>query len=459
MEYIERNIFVLSDINAVQPPIEYVQGTNALPIVFHFCDWDIPSNAAARVYIKKPSGKAEYDSIASVSGNDITIDVKDTMFSETGRSFVQILINNAEKTLVTFEYPVDVKRNNVAGEIPESENNSNFLDEYLAQIDGKMNEAEKIAGQALTAADTATNAALEANRSASDALESAEVAENFVKEAESFAHGGTGTRQNEDVDNAKYYYQQTRQISSGLSGALAPMGTVAFADLNNQTKQAGYMYNISDAFTTDDTFKEGAGFKYPEGTNVYYTADGYWDCLAGTITPEGIGALAVDGDSAENIVSFTSADALDNEDEPLAWTDVDMLKSGEKHKSIFNKISTMFKNIRYLYKMVTGINTDLQQNTSGQFVLPNGLKMCWGTRLQGESLLDIQFPFVFSSEPTVFVSSRWLTDDVNNLCFARVIEVHVHKFNAVEHYSDTAGSTWYGRYDMTNGINWFAIGY
>ena len=34
------------------------------------------------------------------------------------------------------------------------------------------------------------------------------------------------------------------------------------------------------------------------------------------------------------------------------WTNVDVLTSGEKHSSVFNKISTMFKNIRYLYKML-----------------------------------------------------------------------------------------------------------
>ena len=45
---------------------------------------------------------------------------------------------------------------------------------------------------------------------------------------------------------------------------------------------------------------------------------------------------------------FVSADAAN----PDAWTDVPVLASGEKHKSIFNKISTMFKNARFLYKML-----------------------------------------------------------------------------------------------------------
>lgn len=66
------------------------------------------------------------------------------------------------------------------------------------------------------------------------------------------------------------------------------------------------------------------------------------------LTSGNIGALPEDGDSAENTVSFSSADAA----EANVWTDVDVLAGGEKHKSIFNKVSTMFKNIRYLYKML-----------------------------------------------------------------------------------------------------------
>lgn len=52
-----------------------------------------------------------------------------------------------------------------------------------------------------------------------------------------------------------------------------------------------------------------------------------------------------DGDSKDNIVTFTSADSTASD----AWTDVAVLATGEKHSSLFAKISTMFKNIRYIY--------------------------------------------------------------------------------------------------------------
>lgn len=101
--------------------------------------------------------------------------------------------------------------------------------------------------------------------------------------SESYARGGTGTRPGEDIDNAKKYYEQAKAISESFSGALRPMGTVAFSNLPAVGDAVeGYMYNISDGFTTTADFKEGAGHAIPAGANVYLTADNKWDILAGT---------------------------------------------------------------------------------------------------------------------------------------------------------------------------------
>ena len=54
------------------------------------------------------------------------------------------------------------------------------------------------------------------------------------------------------------------------------------------------------------------------------------------------------GDSKDNTTSFTSSDSSTVSE----WTDVSTLTTGEKHTSIFSKMSQMFKNIRYLYKML-----------------------------------------------------------------------------------------------------------
>ena len=53
---------------------------------------------------------------------------------------------------------------------------------------------------------------------------------------------------------------------------------------------------------------------------------------------------------ADMVEDFTSSDVADGG--ATAWTGVNPLTSGETNKSIFAKLSQMFKNIRYLYKML-----------------------------------------------------------------------------------------------------------
>ena len=108
---------------------------------------------------------------------------------------------------------------------------------------------------------------------------------NSANKAQSYAVGGTGTRSNEDYDNAHYYYNLTKNIVIGLDTGFIPMGTISFAELASIEKATGYVYNISDDFITNDTFREGEGKSYTAGTNVYYTANGQWDCFGGAASP------------------------------------------------------------------------------------------------------------------------------------------------------------------------------
>lgn len=224
------------------------------------------------------------------------------------------------------------------------------------------------AASASQSASTATDKATIATQKATEIIGKAESAADSATKAQSYAVGGTGSREGEDSDNAKYYYQQAKDVSEGLKGGLQPHGTVAFANLPALPDvNAGWMYNISDEFTTTADFKEGAGNAVPAGANIYKTSDGKWDVLAGTpvtgvkgakenvyrrgnvsLSAANIGAVATGGDTASNVASFTSSD----DETASSWTSVVTLTSGEKHSSIFAKVSQMFKNVRYLYKML-----------------------------------------------------------------------------------------------------------
>ena len=80
-----------------------------------------------------------------------------------------------------------------------------------------------------------------------------------------------------------YTKEETDQkIKVAVTGSYKAKGSINFAELPTVDMTTGDMYNIKDAFATTEAFIEGAGLSYPAGTNVVYTADGKWDCMAGT---------------------------------------------------------------------------------------------------------------------------------------------------------------------------------
>lgn len=158
-----------------------------------------------------------------------------------------------------------------------------YMEGLKNTTEGYKNTAVSKAGEASNSATTATQKASAASVSATNASASENNALSYSVQSKSYAVGEGNVRPNEAVDSAKFYYEQSKLIVQGLGGALLPMGTINFSQLSGLQKLPGYMYNIKDSFMTDSTFKDGAGHFYPEGTNVYYTADGYWDCLAGVL--------------------------------------------------------------------------------------------------------------------------------------------------------------------------------
>ena len=252
-----------------------------------------------------------------------------------------------------------------------AENAGKYADEAqtcvaaAAASEANAKASEEAAGRS---ADTAAEKAAATDQSADTASEKAEIATEKAAEivgkaeaaavsattAESYAVGGTGSREGEDTDNAAYYYRQAKSISESFAGALRPMGTVAFASLPALTAAAaGDMYNISDEFTTTEDFKEGAGGIIPAGANIYKTSDGKWDVLAGTpvtgvkgakeaayrrgnvnLTAADVGAVAEDGDASDVTVTFSTADERTN------------ITTGEKLSALFSKIAKWLSDLK-----------------------------------------------------------------------------------------------------------------
>lgn len=80
---------------------------------------------------------------------------------------------------------------------------------------------------------------------------------------------------------------------------------------------------------------------FDDGTDTYKTE--FNDVVA-----DAAAAAVADADLTDNTVAFTSGDAAS----PTAWTAVDVLTSGLSLKTLFNRISTMVKNVRYIWNML-----------------------------------------------------------------------------------------------------------
>lgn len=172
MNQINRDVYVLS--NKIKDPINYVQGTDALDIVFNFRDFEIPDSSSAQVFVSKPSGKGVYNT-AVIAGNAVTVNTTPEMFSEVGNTELQINIRNNGELLTSFIQPVVVQKNlSFHG---ESGNESDFFEEYIEKIDTAISEADTATDSANAAASDANSAASNANDAAEDIRQKAESGE------------------------------------------------------------------------------------------------------------------------------------------------------------------------------------------------------------------------------------------------------------------------------------------
>lgn len=146
--------------------------------------------------------------------------------------------------------------------------------------------AQESASAALTSAENANQSAQnsaasaeEAERQAGYATNNASAASGYMRDALNAANSALQSKQSAETaaqnaansaTEAQGYAEYTKQLVDGLGGVYIPQGSLAFASLPAQpaAQYQGYVWNITDAFTTDSRFLEGAGESVPAGANV-----------------------------------------------------------------------------------------------------------------------------------------------------------------------------------------------
>lgn len=151
-----------------------------------------------------------------------------------------------------------------------------------ADVDEQVSTAsEKAASDLATAtADMATKTYVQGlGYVTADEVDDAVTAKGYATTA--YVKGGIDDLRNE-VDAAGYQTaDEVREtVKEQVSTAVFFRGSVKFAELP-ASAETGDMYNVTDAFTTDATFSEGAGIECEAGTNVVRNSSGLWDLFAG----------------------------------------------------------------------------------------------------------------------------------------------------------------------------------
>lgn len=106
------------------------------------------------------------------------------------------------------------------------------------------------------------------------------------------------------------------------------------------------------------------------------------------------------------------------------------------------------------------INASLVQADNlknGYFVLPGGLKMCWGELKFTENEKQISFPIVFSAAPKVFVNLQGSQDTTRKIIVTHTAyNITTSGFIGTKRYYNTIDKS-FG--NATESFQWFAIGY
>lgn len=179
-------------------------------------------------------------------------------------------------------------------------NFNTIAEEYFQQVQAAVAQAESAASEAESSAQAAAGSATQSAGSAAEAAQSAQAAQTsaeaaqvweeraanfsenaensmntaseYVSEAHNAADAAYTAMQSaqSSATEAQGYAEYTKQLVDGLGGVYIPQGSLVFASLPAQpaAQYQGYVWNITDAFTTDSRFLEGAGKSVPAGANV-----------------------------------------------------------------------------------------------------------------------------------------------------------------------------------------------
>ena len=137
--------------------------------------------------------------------------------------------------------------------------------------------------------------------------------------------------------------QVNSAINAKISSVYKPGGSLAFASLPELAAGVlGMVYNVTDAFTTTADFVEGAGKKYPAGTNVVVVDAGSssykFDVLAGFVDLSGYATTA----AMSSAIAAAKSEAITSANSTTDGKLANYVKSADLVPATTEEIQAMF---------------------------------------------------------------------------------------------------------------------
>lgn len=198
--------------------------------------YTIPTGATVWVAGTKPD-KTGFEYQCTYSGSTVTIDITEQMTAVAGRVPVEVIVETATGRKGSANFFLDVEPAALADDTIISDTDIPIIQ----QIPEILAECE-----------------------------------DYADLAHKWATFGNDSETPSSTNNALYWAQKSQEYAVG---ALHWKSSIPFANIPTTGMAVGDMYNITDAFTTDARFDEGAGVKCSAGTNIVWDANGKWDIL------------------------------------------------------------------------------------------------------------------------------------------------------------------------------------
>lgn len=219
---------------------QYDRGTGRLVISLYEGSIAYSPSGTAVIQGVKPDGKG-FDYNCTLSGNTVTADLTEQMTAVAGQVRTQIVVTESTGRTGTFVFILDVQSSALPADTDMSESDYQLIEQAI------------------------------------------EAAQDAVEDSEAWAvgeRGGVPVPSGDETyhNNSKYWAEQAAQYAQG---GIVFRGSVAFTSIPSTGMSDGDMYNITNDFTTDSRFIEGAGKECAAGTNIVWIEDvEKWDIFA-----------------------------------------------------------------------------------------------------------------------------------------------------------------------------------